>query len=298
MKTTFPAAVLQWMAGLKDMHIDAWVLGFTVVASLAAGVACGLPAIWQLLRRTTALDLNVILKEGGRSHSAGPARGAFQNALVVSEVALALMLLVGAALMVTTFERMLTVNAGFNPKNLLTAEVSLSASKYRDDTQVRGFYSQVVRSLETIPQAQSAAVAGWGAAAGGVYIEGRPDPRPGEPRPGIRTVSARFFDSMAIPILKGRPLSEQDGPDSARVIVIGESLARHYWPDSDPLGRRIRLDSAQSPWLTVVGVSGDVKNQRGHAARLHPLSASPQPLHDPPGADGVRSYARCRRPSS
>jgi putative ABC transport system permease protein len=258
-RSSFPPAVMRWMAGMKNMRIDASVLVFTLAASIIAGVVCGLPAIWQLLRRTTGLDLNVLLKEGGRSSSAGPARGRLQNALVVTEVALALVLLVGAALMVKTFQRMLTINAGFNPKNLLTAEVSLPALKFRDDTQIRAFYGHVIPALETIPQAKSVAAVYRGYA-GGLYIEGRPDPRPGEPWPEVRGVSSRYFQTMEVPVLRGRPISEQDGPEAPRVVVISESIARHYWPSADPLGRRVRLVSSDAPWLTVVGVCGDIKN--------------------------------------
>jgi putative ABC transport system permease protein len=259
LRSSIPAVVMRWMAGMKNMHIDARVLVFTLAASLAAGVLCGLPAIWQLLRRTTSLDLNVLLKEGGRSSSAGPARGRLQNALVVTEVALALVLLVGAALMVKTFQRMLTFNAGFNSKNLLTAEVSLPALKYRDDAQTRAFYGRLLPELEAIPQAKSAAAV-YRRGAGGIYIEGRPDPRPGEPWPDVRGVSSRYFQTMKIPVLRGRPISDQDGPDAPRVVVISEAIARHYWPGSDALGRRIKLVDSQTPWMTVIGICGEIDN--------------------------------------
>ena len=259
LRSSIPAVVMRWMAGMKNMHIDARVLVFTLAASLAAGVLCGLPAIWQLLRRTTSLDLNVLLKEGGRSSSAGPVRGRLQNALVVTEVALALVLLVGAALMVKTFQRMLTFNAGFNSKNLLTAEVSLPALKYRDDAQTRAFYGRLLPELEAIPQAKSAAAV-YRRGAGGIYIEGRPDPRPGEPWPDVRGVSSRYFQTMKIPVLRGRPISDQDGPDAPRVVVISEAIARHYWPGSDALGRRIKLVDSQTPWMTVIGICGEIDN--------------------------------------
>jgi putative ABC transport system permease protein len=254
---SMPAIVMRWMSGLKNMHIDAAVLAFTMAASVAAGVLCGLPAIWQLLRRTTSLDLNVLLKEGGRSASAGPARGRLQNVLVVTEVALALVLLVGAALMVKTFRRMLTFDVGFNSKNLLTAQISLPSLKYRGDSQIRIFYGQVLPGLESIPQARSAAAV-YRAGAGGLYIEGRPDPRPGEPWPVVVGVSSRYFQTMEIPLRSGRPISDQDGPDAPRVVVVSESIARHYWPGADPLGRRVKLVNPQAPWLTVIGVCGDI----------------------------------------
>jgi putative ABC transport system permease protein len=259
-RSSFPPAVFRWMAGLKNMHIDAPVLVFTLVASLLTGVLCGLPAIWRLLRRTTFTSLNEILSEGGRGGGSGPSRTRLQSTLVIAEVALALVLLVGAGLMVTTFQRMFTLNAGFNPRNLLRAEVSLPALKYRDDAQIRTFYGQVLQGLETIPNVKAAsATAYWGTPAA-LYLEGRPDLRPGEPRPNLQAVSARYLQAMEIPLLRGRSISEQDGSDSQRVVVLSESIARHYWPKGDPIGSRIKLGNVQSPWLTVIGVSGDTKN--------------------------------------
>ena len=258
-RTSFPASVLRWMAGLKNLHIDASVLLFTLLASLAAGVLCGIPAIWQLLRRGTAANVNEVLKEGGRSDSAGIARGRLQSALVVSEVALALVLLVGAGLMVRSFQRMLTLNAGFNPKNLLTLQVSLSKLNYREDSQIVAFYQQVLQGLETLPEAKVAGATANFGDPDGFTIEGRSEPGPGEPRPGIHPISSHFLQAMQIPVLRGRSISEQDGAAAPKVVVLCETIARHYWPDSDPIGRRIRLGDAKSPWLTVVGVSGDVR---------------------------------------
>src|SRR5260370_4439641 len=94
----------------------------------------------------------------------------------------------------------------------------------------------------------------------GLYIQGRPEPRPGEPRPSIRAVSEHYFEALALPILQGRAIARQDGPDASGVVVVSETIARHYWPGSDPLGQRIKLGTAQSAWLTVVGVSGDIKD--------------------------------------
>ena len=259
-RASFPPAVLRWMAGLKNMHMDTSVLLFTLSASLVAGVLCGLPAIWRLLRRTTLADLNEILREGGRGSGAGPARSHAQSTLVVAEVALALVLLVGAGLMVSTFQRMFTLNAGFNPKNVLSAEISLPAVKYRDDAQIRTFYSQVLHGLDTVPQVRAAgAVTYWGKPAG-FFIEGRPDPRPGEPRPNLQAVNSHYLQAMEIPLLEGRSISEQDGTDAPRVVVLSESVARHYWPASDAIGHRIKLGNAQSAWMTVAGVCGDTRS--------------------------------------
>ncbi len=258
-RNSFPPTVLRWMAGLKNLHIDANVLLFTLLASLAAGVLCGIPAIWQLLRKANARNVNEVLKEGGRSNTAGMARGRLQGALVVSEVALALVLLVGAGLMVRSFERMLAINAGFNPNNLLTATISLPKLNYAEDAQIVAFYQTLLNAMETLPEAKSAgAGANWGTP-DWFSIEGRADPRPGEPRPDIWPVNSHYLEAMEIPVLRGRSISKQDGATAPRAIVLSETIARHYWPDSDPIGSHIRIGDAKSPWLTVVGVSGDIR---------------------------------------
>ena len=258
-RNSFPPSVLRWMAGLKNLHIDANVLLFTLLASLAAGILCGIPAIWQLLRGANSGNVNKVLKEGGRSNTGGLARGRLQGVLVVSEVALALILLVGAGLMVRSFERMLTLNAGFNPNNLLTADIALPKLKYSQDSEVLAFYQQLLQGLETLPEVKfPGAGANWGPPER-FTIEGRADPRPGEPRPNIHPVNNHYLAAMEIPVLRGRSISAQDGSTAPRVIVLSETIARHYWPDSDPIGSHIRLGDANSPWLTVVGVSGDVR---------------------------------------
>jgi len=175
-------------------------------------------------------------------------------------VALALVLLVGAGLMVKTFQHMLTLNAGFNPKNLLTMSVALPASQYRGNSQISAFYDRALRGLESIPEVKAAGASGSLGTAEGLYVEGRPEPRPGEPRPTIDAVSEHYFLAMGIPVLEGRSISRQDGAESPRVALVSESVARHYWPASDAIGRRIKLGNAQSPWLTVVGVCGDIKD--------------------------------------
>jgi len=267
-KSSIPAQVLKWVAGMRNLQIDPSVITFTFAAALMAGVLCSLPSIGQLLFRKTTVLLAETLKEGGRASSDGPARSRLRSALVVAEVALALVLLVGAGLMVKTFQHMLTLNAGFNPKNLLTMRVALPASHYRTSSQMAAFYDRALRGLDSVPEVKAAGASGSLGTAEGLYIEGRPEPRSGEPRPSIRAVSERYFQAMGIPVLEGRSISRQDGAESPRVVLVSESVAHHYWPASDAIGRRIRLGNAQSPWLTVVGVCGDSK---------HWFTGEPQP---------------------
>jgi putative ABC transport system permease protein len=263
-KSRIPPEILRFVAGMRNMHIDAEVAAFTLGVSVLAAVLCSLPAILLALRGNVAGDLGEALKEGGRGPTSGPARSRARSALVVVEVALALVLLVGAGLMLQAFRGFLTASPGFNPKKLLTMKVVLPEQHYREPAQTAGFYDRVLHTLGALPDVR---VAGAWADKGnpdGFYIEGQPEPRPGETRPGVRTVTGRYFETMELPIRLGRAISEQDGADSPRVVVLSESVARQYWPDyprgADPVGRRIKLGNSLSPWLTVVGVSGDVKD--------------------------------------
>ncbi|HKW96162.1 MAG TPA: ABC transporter permease [Bryobacteraceae bacterium] len=265
----FPAQVYRWMAGLRTMHIDSTIVAFTLAASLVAGTLCSLPAMVQLLRRGSADGLSGVLREGGRTSSSGSARSHLRSSLVVTEVALALVLLVGAGLMVKAFDRMLRFNLGFNLQNLLSMEVALPKLQYENNTQTAAFYRRVLDGLASLPDAKSAAALSYQGAATKLFMEGRPEPRPGEPLPGIRAVSENYFAAMGQPIVEGRAIGPQDGPESPRVVVISELVARHYWPGSSPIGRRIKLDSSQSEWFTVVGVAGNIHNWFTSEAYAH-----------------------------
>ncbi len=259
-KSKIPPMVLQWVAGMRNMRITPEIVVYGFALSVIAGVGCCLPSIYQLLRERRSNDLNESLKEGGRGGSAVPSRSRARGVLVAMEMALALVLLVGAGVMVRTFQRILALNLGYDTTHLLTMDVTLSATKYRDDAQVRRFYQQVVDGLGTVSEVEAA---GAGSAIGTALkftVEGRPEARAGEPRPYLRAITPRYFQAMRLPVLEGRPIGEQDGTESQRVIVLSESIARHYWPDSSPIGARVRFGGADAQWLTVVGVCGDTKD--------------------------------------
>jgi len=263
-KTQVPSEVLRFVAGMRTMHIDGGVAVFTVLVSLIAGILCSAPAVLLTLRKDAGGNLGEALKEGGRGSSSGAARNRMRSALVTAEVAMALVLLVGAGLMVQTFQHLLTANPGYNTKNLLTMRIALPESSFHAPDQISAYYDRALAALDGLSGAKATAASAELGPAGGFYIEGRPDPRPGEARPGVLAVSAHYFETMEFPIRQGRGISPQDGADAPRVVVLSESLARHYWPDyprtQDPVGRRVKLGNSQSPWLTVVGVSGDVRN--------------------------------------
>ena len=256
-KSNIPAVAFRAVPGLRTMHVDSTVVLATMAAALIAGILCSLPAISQLVNRKMRADLNDVLRGRGGSAGATPARNRLRMSLVVFELTLALVLLVGAGLMVKTFEHLLYLNQGFDTKNLLTMQVSLPATQYREASQIRSFYDRAIQDLGTIHGVKAVALSSGGDSAERFAIEGRPQPKPGEPHPEVMAISARYFDAMRIPVIEGRAISDADRPGSRPVVVISENVARHYWPNSSPIGHKIRFDT-QSDWLTIIGVTGNV----------------------------------------
>ncbi|HKP87819.1 MAG TPA: ABC transporter permease, partial [Blastocatellia bacterium] len=246
----------------KDISIDAKVLGFTFAVSLLTGVIFGLAPALQASRT----DMNESLKEGGKG-TPGAARSRVRSLLVVSEVALALVLLIGAGLLINSFVRLRNVDAGFNADNLLTMKVVLPRTKYSDGIKRTAFYNELLQRVESLPGVQSAGIITnlpltFKGNSGGVAIEGRPEPPPDEvPIVITRTVSPDYFRTMNTPVLKGRQFSPQDTPDATRVVIVSESTARQFWPGEEALGKRMKLGGLNSdaPWLSVVGVVKDVR---------------------------------------
>lgn len=259
-RSNIPLMVYRIVAGIKDMRINGEVAAYGVGLSLFASVLCCIPAMFQVIRSGTGTDLNEVLKEGGRNSNGSPTRSRLRAVLVVTEVALAFILLVGAGLMVETLQRMVTLNLGYDPANVLTAEVTLSGKEYEKPARLTNFYDGVLRNLDQRNESEAAAAVGSVGLADSVTVEGRAQSRPGELRPEILTATSQYLRAMRIPLIKGRWISQQDGPESQRVVVVSASVARRYWPDSNPIGEHIKLGSSNSPWLTVVGITGDVKD--------------------------------------
>ena len=252
------------------ISVDARVFGFTLAVSLLTGIVFGLvPAI-----QASKPDVNEALKEGGRASSTGHNR--FRSVLVASEVALSLVLLIGAGLMIRSFVRLLNEGPGLNPENVLTLDVGLLRTKYTGAQQV-AFFQQVIERMRALPSVKSAGAVYplplSGAEEGmGFGIEGRPPAAPGESFiAGPRCVSPDYFNVMGIALLRGRELSERDGMDTPRVLVINEAMAARYFSDEDPIGKRVAFDQLNGApnWREIVGLARDVK----HSA----LDSKPQP---------------------
>jgi putative ABC transport system permease protein len=251
-----------WM----KFSLDGRVVGFTVVISMLTGVVFGLaPAI-----QASKIELNETLKEGGRNAGAATGHRRLRSLLVVSELALSLVLLTGAGLMMQSFMRLQRVNSGVNPNNVLTLAVPLPKAKYEEEEKRRAFFQQLIERVRSVPGVESAGAVSnlplggsrWGRS---LTVEGRPVLSVGE-APVINhcVITPDYFRSMGIPLLTGRDFNETDNKDSLKVTVIDERLAREYWPNESPVGKRIRFGPPESnePWHTIVGVVGEVRHQR------------------------------------
>jgi predicted permease len=244
--------------------VDANVLAFTTGVSLLTGLIFGLAPALQASR----FNLNETLKEGGRDSAAGRRGNRLRGLLVVAEVAVSLVLLIGAGLLINSFLRLRSVDPGFRADNLLTMRIALPRLKYPDHPRRTAFYGELLSRVAAVPGVRSAAVANWipltmQGDTFGISIEGRPDPGAQEmPDVVTRVVSFGYFDTMGIELLRGRSFdARQDRADSAPVAIISETMARRLWPGEDPLGKRIRPGGADpdEEWITVVGVAEDVR---------------------------------------
>jgi putative ABC transport system permease protein len=279
-----PAEIERYILGWKDIHLDGRALGFTMAAAVMSGILAGLIPAWQCTRP----NLTGQLKEGGRGSSAGRGRHRLRGVLVASEVALSAVLLIGASLMVRGFGTLMGGNDRMDPAGLLMLRLAITENKYPEDHRVAEFYSRVVERVGAVPGVESAVAAtalphsqhGSGRL---FTIEGRP-PEPGrQPVAAFQAVSAAYFGTLRIPLLKGRLLDRGDGAGAPRVAVVSERLARRWFPGEPlPIGKRIKLGAPDSkdPWITIVGVAGDVVHSiwdRGPRPTLYvPYVQSPQ----------------------
>jgi putative ABC transport system permease protein len=263
MRHNLPSFIVEHIAGLKHLGVDPRVFLFTLTVAVATGIITGLAPAWHLSRP----NLNDTLKEGGRSSNLSVGRYRLRALLVISEVALSLVLLVGAGTMVKGFRAMVARDMGFDRSHVLTFRVALPEGKYRDKDRIRGYYDRVLRNISALPGVESAACvtslpSGWTWNWVEYAAEGKPPALPGEiPSAISQIVTPGFFSALRIPLRGGRLLSEQDGRDAPAVAVISEEMARQNWPDQDPLGKQLRMGHPGngSPMRTIVGIVPDVR---------------------------------------
>jgi predicted permease len=249
--------------------LDGQVLGFTTLVVLFTGLIFGLAPAFQ----TTRASLHDTLKEGGRSSGAAAGPPRLRNILVVSEVALALLLLVGAGLCYKGFDKAHRINPGFDPRNVLVGGLRLGAHGY-DEPSGKVFYHRLLERLKAIPGVESAGLASWfplgfeGGPGTGVRADGyvpHPNEDLGSP---YSIISSQYFETMRIPLLEGRDFADQDDDKSPAVAIINEAMAKRYWAGQSPIGRTIRIWD-DHPFK----VSGVVKNgkYRGLAEPQRPF---------------------------
>jgi len=247
------------------VHLDWRVVAFTAAVAAATGVAFGVAPAFQATRPSLADSL----RQGARDVAAGARR--FRHGLVVAEIALALVLLAGAGLLMRSFLNLQQVEPGFDPRGVLTFNLYLPDAAYGTAEEVSGFYNRMFDALEALPGAERAGMIfglplGRYNGSSTFSIDGRPDPETGDNYAMVRVVGGRYFEAMRIPIRRGRTFTRTDAVKAPLVALINEATARRYWPDTDPVGQRLRLHASfvegRFGFREIVGVVGNVK-QRG-----------------------------------
>ena len=248
-------------AHIASAGIDLWVLAFTLAVSLLTSILFGLaPTVWA-----TRGEMNSSLKGEGRRSTTGRTQGYMRDGIVVAEVALAVILLVSAGLLIRSFLHLMTVDRGFDPQNVLTLNISLPDSRYQSARPMLEFEKQALDRLRVVPGVKSAGGVfglplGSAAIGGDFTVEGQAAD-PGS-RPFIATkavVGGSYFRAIGIPLLRGRYFDAHDSEAAPHVVIVSQSLARHYWPLDEALGKRLKPGFSNDAWCTVVGVVGDTK---------------------------------------
>ncbi len=250
------------VAKVNSVSIDSNVLAFTAILSLATALLFGLvPAL-----RASRPELSDTLKEGGRAVSASLSRNRLRAALVSGEIAVALMLLVGAGLLIRSFVRLENVSPGFQPDRILSMHVNLVSSRYANAKQAADGLAEMLRRVEQVPGVASAGSIQFLPLSGlvsatGFYVAGRPAPRPSDrPVTGVSIVTPGYFATMGIPLIQGRLFTEHDRDGAPQAVIVSQSLARLHFQDVDPIGQRLFVQWGRETPYEIVGVVGDVKH--------------------------------------
>ena len=243
--------------------LDPWVLAFTAVVSLFTGLLFGIvPAL-----RTANLDLRGTLNEGSRGSTAGPGQHVLRGALVAMEIALAMLLLVGSGLLLRSFSRLQEVPPGFQPDHLLVADIPLSPTAYAKPQDRYQFFDRLVERAKSLPGVRSAAAASFLPVSGGgsiihFNITGHPPKSPHEfVAAGYRTITPNYLETLGVPLLQGRFFTRGDNEKSPAVVIINATMAHTFFPNENPLGKRLQLGALpeqEVPTMEIVGVVGDV----------------------------------------
>jgi putative ABC transport system permease protein len=290
----------------QEIALGAPVIAFNFAICLLTGLLFGLmPAL-----RASRTDLNSSLKESARGSTTDRSGLRIRGALVVSEIALALMLLSGAGLLVRSFQNLRDLDPGFDPHHVVAISLPVSGSEHAPADRRAAFYREVVAQLRAMPGVQAASAVNHVPIAGdlfrlGVAIEGRPAPRPGDaPSAAYRVALPGYFQTIGMRLVRGRDFEERDNEAALPVAVINQTMAQRFWPGEDALGKRFRLDSSNNakPWMTVVGIIHDAR-QWSWAARADeemyiPFLQDADYLHNKASFLSMTVVARTRGPVS
>ncbi|HEU0178331.1 MAG TPA: ABC transporter permease [Blastocatellia bacterium] len=251
---------------LAEINIDRWVFGFTMLVSVVTGVVFGLAPALQ----ASKIELTEAMKEGSRGASAGGVRGRLRGALVVAEIAIALVVLIGAGLLLQTFRRLQQVDLGFDTHNILTASVELPDARYPKPEQAMTFYQTLLDHVKALPGVEAASAIVPQPLSGdtmiiGFDIEGRNFPKGERPVSHFRSISLGYFSVMKTPLLAGRAFTERDDAHSAGVVIVNETFAKRYFPNESSIGKHVKPGIAlegEPVWREIVGVVKDVKHRQ------------------------------------
>ena len=251
------------LSGLGRVELSYPVLAFAAAVSVCTAVICGVVPAFEGARS----DVQAGLKDGAREAGAGARGRRLRQAFVVSEVALALVLLIGAGLLIRSFAALRGINPGFRSDGVLTARVGLAPARYKDDAQTTRFFRDAVQRVSTLPGVRAAGAVSFLpftglAAATDFTIEGQPNPPAGQERVAdVRVCDNGYFAAMGIPLLSGRLFTERELQQRSDVVIVNEALARHYFPNQNPLGKRLLIDMVDPIVATaIIGVVGDVRH--------------------------------------
>jgi putative ABC transport system permease protein len=255
---------------IANIGLDWPVVGFALAVAILTGVVCGLAPAFA----ATRTSVNEILKEGGRSGASGSGHARLRSGLVIAEIAVALVLLAASGLLLRSFQNMREANLGYRPDHSLSAGYSLPRNQYGTQTAVDAFNQELLRRLAALPGVKSAGLTSWlpstGTRSNSAFVaEGYVPRRPGAiDLASPSQVEGDYFQTMGIPLLRGRFFTPADRAGSQLVVIVGRTLAQQSWPGQDPIGKRLRVGTAEmeTPWATVVGEVADVKEGAPDAA--------------------------------
>ena len=243
-----------------DISLDLKVFGFALVCSLITGILFGtVPALLS-----SRADINHALRESSRGSTASRSQNRLRHVLIIGEVAFAMILLSAAGLFLRGLQKFMNTDAGWQPDGLVTAQVTLRGEKYSKDPQVVAFLSELETSVKSLPEVQGLAISsshpvfGFGSSSSFV-IEGRPEPPPDQyPEMFYEPVNNDFFTTLGVRLLRGRFFNSSDVADRPKVVIVNDAMARQYWPNENPVGKRIGNPGSQKEWYEVVGVVNDM----------------------------------------